>query len=63
MSTYYMKLKVIRWSVGLSVRLSVCQSQLNVFLYNTYTISRIETKIGVRVDIDDHKNSLEGQGH
>ena len=58
-----MKLKVIRWSVGLSVCLSVCQSQLNVFLYNTYTISQIETKINVRVDINDGKIFLEGKGY
>ena len=26
-------------------------------------MSRIETKIGVRVDINDGKNNLQGQGH
>ena len=53
MSTHDIKLKVIRWSVGPSVRKSVGSSQLNVFLYNSYTMSRIETKIGVRVDFND----------
>ena len=63
MSTQYIKLNVIRWSVGMSVRLSVGLSQLNVFLYNSYTISRIGTKIGVRADMNNGKNFLEGQGH
>ena len=58
-----MKLKVIAWSVGPSVCLSVVLSQLNVFLFNLYTMSQIETKIGVRVDINDGKIFLEGQGH
>ena len=62
MSTYYIKLKVIRWSVGPSVHLFICMSQWTVFLYNSYSISRIKTKDGIRVDISDSKNLLEGQG-
>ena len=58
-----MKLKVIRWSVGPSVRKSVGPSRLNIFLYNSYTMSRIETKIGARADINDGKIFQEGQGH
>ena len=53
MSIHDIKLKVIHWFVGPSVRKSVGPSQLNVFLYNSYTMSRIETKIGVRVDFND----------
>ena len=63
MSTYNINLKVIRWSVRLSVRRSLGPSQLNVFLYNSYTMSRFETKIIVRVDINDGNIFLEGQGH
>ena len=63
MSTHTIKLKVIRWSVRPSVRKSVGPSRLNVFLYNSYTMSRIETKIIVRVDINDGNIFLEGQGH
>ena len=62
-SISYIKLKVIAWSAGPSVRLSVGPSQFNVFLYNLYTMSRIETKIIVRVDINDGNIFLEGQGH
>ena len=62
-SITYIKLKVIALSVGPSVCLSVGPSQLNVFLYNLYTMSRIETKIIVRVDINDGNIFLEGQGH
>ena len=58
MSIHDIKLKVICWSVGPSK--SVGPSQLNVFLYNSYTMSRVETKIGVRVDFND---DLQGQGH
>ena len=46
--------------VGPSVRRSVTS---NFFSYNSWSISRIETKMGVRVNIDDGKNFLEGQGH
>ena len=63
MSNHVIKLKVVRWSVGQSVRKSVGPSRLNVFLYNSYTMSRIKTKIGVRVDNNDGQNNLEGQGH
>ena len=49
--------------VNRSVRLSVGLSPSNIFHYNSWSISRIETKIGVRVNIDDGKNFLEGQGH
>ena len=63
MSTHDIKLKIIRWSVGASVRKSVGPSQLYVFLYNSYNMSRIETKIGVRVDFNDGQNNLQGQGH
>ena len=62
-STAYIKLKAIGWSVGPSVRLSIGPSQLNVFLYNSYTMSWTETKIGVRVVINDSKHFLEGQGN
>ena len=51
LSTHDIKLKVICLSVGPSVRKSIGPSRLNIFLYNSYTISRIEIKIGVRVDI------------
>ena len=34
-----------------------------VYVYNSRYISLIETKISVRVDIDDGKNILEGEGH
>ena len=37
--------------------------QFNVFLYNLYTMSRIETKIIVRVYINVCNIFLEGQGH
>ena len=63
MSITYIKLKVIAWSVGPSVCRSVGPSQLKVFLYNLYTMSRIETNISVRVDMNDGKIFLEGQGH
>ena len=63
MSIHDIKLKVICWSVGPSVRKSVGPSRLNVFLYNSYTMSRSETKIGVRVDFNDGQNDLQGQGH
>ena len=63
MSTYYIELKVFRWSFGPSVCLYVGPSRLNVFLYNSYTIFRIWTKIGMRVDFNDVKNLQEGQGH
>ena len=46
-----------------SVCLSVCRSPSNVFHYNSYTIARIGTKIGVRVDINVGYHLLEGQGH
>ena len=36
---------------------------MNVFDYNSRTIVRIETKLGVGVDIDEGKNFLWGQGH
>ena len=62
-SITYSKLKILAWSVGPSVCLSVGPSQLNVFLYNLYSMSRIETKIGVTVDINDGNIFLEGQGH
>ena len=62
-STHTIKLKVICWSVGPSVRKSVGPSRLNVFLYNSYTMSRIETNIIVRFDINDGNIFLEGQGH
>ena len=58
----YIKLKVIAWYIGPSVRLSVGPSHLNVFLYSLYTMSRIEIKIVVRVDINVGKHFLEGQG-
>ena len=45
------------------VCLSVCRSPSNVFHYNSYTIARIGTKIGVRVNINVGYNLLEGQGH
>ena len=41
--------RLVCWAVCLSV----VPSQLNVFLYNLYTMSQIETKIGVRVDFND----------
>ena len=63
MSIHDIKLKVIRWSVCPSVRKSIGLSMLNIFLYNSYPMSRIETKIGVRVDINDGNIFLEGQGH
>ena len=53
MSIHDIKLKVICWSVGPSVRKSVGPSRLNVFLYNSYTMIRIETKLGVKVDFND----------
>ena len=63
MLTWYIKLMVIRLIgpfVGPSVRRSVTS---NFFSYNSWSIGRIETKMGVRVNIDDGKNFLEGQGH
>ena len=54
---------LVRPLVGRSVRPSVLPSPSNFFSYNSWTIGRIETKMDVRVDIDDGKNFLEGQGH
>ena len=55
-----MVIRLIGPFVGPSVRRSVTS---NFFSYNSRSISRIETKMGVRVNIDDGKNFLEGQGH
>ena len=46
-----------------SVRYSACQSSKNVFHFNSWTIDRIETKISVRVNIDDGFIMLKYQGH
>ena len=47
--------------------MSVCRlvrpSPLKVFLYNSYTIGRIGTKIDIRVDNNDGKKFLKDQGH
>ena len=44
------------------VRIPVWAST-DVMHHNSWTTGRIGTKICVRVDIDDGKNVLEGQGH
>ena len=41
----------VRWSVGCG------------YCYNSFTISWIGTKIGVRVDIDKGYHLVKGQGH
>ena len=41
----------VRWAVGCG------------YCYNLFTISRIETKIGVKVDIDKGYNFVKRQGH
>ena len=53
----------VGWSVRPLVGRSVRPSPSNFFSYNSWTIGRIKTKMDVRVDIDDGKNFLKGQGH
>ena len=61
MSIHDIKLKVIRRSLGPSVRKSVGSSRLNVFLYNSYTMSRIETKFGVRAKFSQKVKVIESK--
>ena len=55
-----MKVKVIRLRVKVKL---ACQSSMSVSGYNSRTIGRIETKLGVKVDIHVGYKLEQGQSH